>query len=42
MSKRPLIWPMRAIFRIGGGLLLVAGIQLLVLSGPAATLPRNP
>lgn len=28
MSERPLIWPMRAILWIGGGFVLVAGIQL--------------
>lgn len=32
MSQRPLIWPMRAIFLIGGGFLLVAGIQVFLLS----------
>lgn len=30
MPERPLIWPMRAILWIGGGFVLVAGIQLFV------------
>jgi hypothetical protein len=30
MSERPLIWPMRAILYVGGGFVLVAGVQLWV------------
>jgi hypothetical protein len=32
MSERPLIWPMRAILWIGGGFVLVAGIQLFLFT----------
>jgi hypothetical protein len=35
MSERPLIWPVRAILWIGGGFVLIAGIQLFVF--PART-----
>ena len=30
MSERPLLWPMRAILWVGGGFLLIAGIQLFL------------
>jgi len=30
MSERPLIWPMRAILWVGGGFVLVAGVQLFL------------
>ena len=33
MTERPLIWPMRAILWIGGGFVLIAGIQLFGFPG---------
>jgi len=37
-TERPLIWPMRALLYVGGGFVLVAGLQLWLLSGRTAKL----